>query len=178
MSTPVPANLYTQGFGSRPENVEIPTYQPRPPASTDVHWPQGKRWIDTVADAEYSLTSFSSALGVVSATWVALGGGSSALATLSGDTGVAVPVGGDIEIAGTSPQIVTSASGSTVTISAGTGGFPITPYVVGPSGEAGYQTVQSAITAANAAGGGLVFIQNGTYTENLTLFSNVFLLGD
>jgi len=46
--------------------------------------------------------------------------------------------------------------------------FPITPYVVGPVGLAGYQTVQSALDAANAAGGGVVYMQPGTYTENLT----------
>lgn len=53
--------------------------------------------------------------------------------------------------------------------------FPITPFVVGPSGQAGYQTIQSAVTAANAAGGGMVWIQPGTYTENLTLFSGIQL---
>ena len=65
----------------------------------------------------------------------------------------------------------------TLTYTPTASGFPITPFVVGPVGEAGYQTIQSAITAANAAGGGLVFIQKGTYTENLTLFSGVDLLG-
>lgn len=51
--------------------------------------------------------------------------------------------------------------------------FPITPFVVGPSGQAGYQTIQSALTAANAAGGGMVWVQPGTYTENLTFFSGI-----
>ena len=56
-------------------------------------------------------------------------------------------------------------------------GFPISPFVVGPSGKAGYQTVQSAINAANTAGGGTVYVQPGTYTENLTLFTKVDLIG-
>lgn len=51
--------------------------------------------------------------------------------------------------------------------------FPITPFVVGPSGQAGYQTIQSALNAANAAGGGMVWVQPGTYTENLTFFSGI-----
>lgn len=55
------------------------------------------------------------------------------------------------------------------------GAFPITPYVVGSSGEAGYTTIQSAITAAVAGGGGVVYIQPGTYTEDLTLASGVHL---
>ena len=55
--------------------------------------------------------------------------------------------------------------------------YPITPYVVGPVGSAGYQTIQSAINAANAAGGGAVYIQQGLYVENLTLFDQVNLVG-
>lgn len=51
----------------------------------------------------------------------------------------------------------------------------ITPYVVGPGGA--YTTIQSAITAANAAGGGVVYIKPGAYTENLTLFDGVDLYG-
>lgn len=47
--------------------------------------------------------------------------------------------------------------------------FPITPYVVGPVDKAGFQTIQSAITAANAGGGGMVYIQPGIYTENLSI---------
>lgn len=57
----------------------------------------------------------------------------------------------------------------------GTDTFPITPYVVGPAGVAGYQTIQSAVNAANAAGGGIVYIMPGTYTESLTLYSGVDL---
>jgi len=55
--------------------------------------------------------------------------------------------------------------------------YPITPYVVGPTGQAGYQTIQSALDAANTAGGGVIFIQPGTYTENLTLYGNTEIVG-
>ena len=80
------AAVYTQGFGSRPENVEVPTIQPRAPATTDVRWPLGKRWIDTLDNAEYVLTSFGSSLGVVSANWALLGVAAGALNTLSDDS--------------------------------------------------------------------------------------------
>lgn len=60
-------------------------------------------------------------------------------------------------------------------LAAGANAYPITPYVVGPNG--GYSTIQSAIDAANAAGGGLVFIQPGTYTENLIFADNVPISG-
>lgn len=55
--------------------------------------------------------------------------------------------------------------------------YPITPYVVGPIGVAGYQTIQSALDAADAAGGGVVYIMPDQYTENLTLYDGVHLYG-
>lgn len=67
--------------------------------------------------------------------------------------------------------------GGNPTITATAGGYPITPYVVGPVGQAGYTTIQAAINAANGAGGGAVFIQPGVYVENLTLFGDIQLVG-
>ena len=55
--------------------------------------------------------------------------------------------------------------------------FPITPFVVGPIGQAGYQTIQSALDAANAAGKGAVWVMPGTYTENLTFYPTSQLSG-
>ena len=54
--------------------------------------------------------------------------------------------------------------------------YPITPFVVGPVATAGYQTIQSAIDAAALAGGGSVYIQDGYYTEDLTLPIGVDLI--
>jgi hypothetical protein len=116
------ANVYTQGFGSRPENVEVPHIDLRAPAVTDVLYPIGKRWINTVASTEYSLTSFSSALGVVTANWSLLGTDTGALNTLTGNTGGAIaPAAGNISIVGTG-GLTFAGSGSTLTgsISAGT----------------------------------------------------------
>ena len=63
------ASLYTQGFGTRPENVEVPTLQPKAPVATDTNWPLGKRWIDTVGLNAYTLVGLSSIGGVLLATW-------------------------------------------------------------------------------------------------------------
>lgn len=110
------ANVYTQGFGSRPEGVEVPTYQGRAPTTTDVNWPLGKRWINTVAGSEYSLCNFSTSLGVVSANWSLLGTDTGALNTLTGGSGGAIsPSAGNITLAGTANQITTTGSGSTIT---------------------------------------------------------------
>lgn len=58
------------------------------------------------------------------------------------------------------------------------GNFPITPFVVGPVGQAGYQTIQSGLDAANAAGGGSVYVLPGTYNENLVLYGNTDIVGN
>jgi len=63
------ANLYTQGFGSRPENVEVPHVDVRAPASTDVLYPIGKIWINRLANTVYFLTSQTSSAGVTTSTW-------------------------------------------------------------------------------------------------------------
>lgn len=55
--------------------------------------------------------------------------------------------------------------------------YPITPFVVGLVGQAGYQTIQSAINAAHAVGEGTVYIQPGIYAEDLILYDKVDLWG-
>jgi hypothetical protein len=117
MTVPQGASLYTQGFGSRPEDVEIPHYDTRSPAPTDVGFPLGKSWINTASNLVFILTSFSSSLGAVSATWLNLGTSSSDVTGLSGNTGVATPTAGIIAIVG-SGLVSVAAAGSTLTISA------------------------------------------------------------
>jgi hypothetical protein len=56
----------------------------------------------------------------------------------------------------------------------------VTPFIVSAAGSANganFTTIQAAVNAANTAGGGIVVVQPGTYTENLTLFSNVHIMG-
>ena len=56
--------------------------------------------------------------------------------------------------------------------------YPITPFVVGPPGQARYRTIQSAIDAACSAGGisQAIYVQPGVYTEDLD-FSSATALG-
>lgn len=144
------ANVYTQGFGSRPENVEVPHIDVRAPAITDINYPIGKTWVDTVGEAAYTLTGLSTSAGVTTATWVTTGSGTGAVATLTGDSGTATPSGGNIKIAGTANQIVTSASGSTVTLAL-TG--PYTPATYTAHGVLiGEGTSSIAATAAGTTG--------------------------
>lgn len=64
---------------------------------------------------------------------------------------------------------------STVTVSYKRTINRITPFIVGSTGN--FSTVQAAVTACAAAGGGTVLVQPGTYTENLTLSSGVIIAG-
>lgn len=50
-----------------------------------------------------------------------------------------------------------------------------TGFVVAPNGT--YTTIQSACDAANTAGGGIVVVRPGAYTEDLTLYDDVHILG-
>lgn len=50
-----------------------------------------------------------------------------------------------------------------------------TSVVLGSKGT--YTTIQSAVTAANAAGGGIVFVRAGSYSELVTVPSNVTITG-
>jgi len=51
-------------------------------------------------------------------------------------------------------------------------------YVVDHDGSGDYTTIQAAINAANADGGGLVYVRDGVYTENLICYNNVFVRGE
>src|SRR5260221_1584431 len=78
------ANLYTQGFGSRPENVEIPFITTRDPTSSDAaNFPIGKVWINTVTPSVSTLGAISVVNGIASATWLS-GGNSGASTTAAG----------------------------------------------------------------------------------------------
>lgn len=100
--------------------------------------------------------------------------------TLTGDTGGPVSPDGanNINIVGGDTITVNGNPGTnTLTIDAAAGSYPISPFIVGPVGQAGYQTIQDGLDAADAAGGGTVYVQPGLFAENLTLYSSVDLSG-
>jgi len=55
--------------------------------------------------------------------------------------------------------------------------YEISKYIVDTNDVSCYQTIQEAINIAQAAGGGVIYIRPGTYTENLTLYDGVNLIG-
>lgn len=177
------SSLYSLGNGttsssSFPGNALV---MDRSPTSSDIRGPNGafsigQLWVNKTLGSSFQLVSFSSSGGSVSANWITTASATGALNTLSGNTGTATPSAGNISIEGSELYNVTGA-GSTLTISPAISGYPMSPFVVGPVGSAGYQTIQSAINAAFAAGGGTVLIQKGVYTEDLTLKNGVDLRG-
>jgi len=146
------------------------------PTTSDKNYPNGFVWIFKNGDTRTSYF-YGGLDSSGDAVWILAGPGASEVDTLTGDTGGAIsPTAGNINILG-GDGLTVAGAGSTLTINRDAeGGFPITPYVVGSSGEAGYTTIQAAVNAANVAGGGMVYIQPGTYTEDLTLFDQVHLV--
>lgn len=152
---PVGANLYGTSGATPSNSLNSAIRATRAPASTDTRGPQGnltvgQRWIDTSANATYTLTSFSASNGIVSATWITDGGGSGALATLSGDTGTATPSGGNIQIAG-GAGITTSASGAVVTVALTGGSTAIDSFVPDAGTNPVVPTALGAVTMAGTA---------------------------
>lgn len=91
----------------------IPIISLRTPATTDIHYPLGQPWVYETGNAVYYLTSKSAG----SAHWEVAASPTGAVSTLTGDSGTAVPVAGNIQIAGTANQISSIASGAIVTLS-------------------------------------------------------------
>jgi len=161
------ANLYTQGFGSRPENLEVPEIQARAPTSLDVR-SVGKFWVDTSAGSAYVCSSQTSSPTGTASTWVFLGAAAGDLNTLTtADLTIVIPSSGNIDLVG-SGSITTTGSGDTATVTltgltnhnvlVGAGTSTITK--VSPSATSGIPLVSAGSSAdphystAVVAGGG------------------------
>lgn len=147
---------------------------PRPNDSKNFR--EGDEWLDKLTAQWWKLMDITGNV----ATWNRIGGPSTSSEEFIPDSGTSpvVPNGSNqITITGGAGLEVIGGT-NTLTIERSGDGFPITPYVVGPSGQAGYQTIQAALDAANTSGGGMVFVQAGTYTEDLTFYTNIQMFGD
>ena len=174
------AMLNTMGFGNRPENVEIPHIDVRAPSTQDFMYPVGKRWINNVANNEYSLTSLSSFNGATTATWTLLGAGEGDLNTLTGDSGGAIsPSAGNINILGTGSEITTTGAGSTITLSLPatlvapgslevTSGFTVDAGTTAITGTTNINTSGAAVTTIGTGGTGATHIGNATGNTAVT----------
>jgi len=161
---------YGGGQVQNPANVILVNGAP------SIHHVEEKLGTLAVQNDTGSIYCLSSKVGGT-ATWTALGAGSSDVDSLTGNSGGAIaPVGGNIILSGGGLANFVG-SGNTLTLTSKANGFPVTQYVVGSTESAGYATIQAAVTAANSAGGGIVVVQPGDYTENLTLYDGVHITG-
>ncbi len=165
------ASVYTQGFGTRPEGVEVPHYDTRAPSSTDVLYPVGKQWV-YVGNSIYQLLNLSTSQGVTSATWVE----------------IADADGPVQEILGTSNEIDVASAAGTYTLSLPTsvvapGSLETTTTLTATLGDitatngnivrgtAGNKDVYSSVattTTAGANSAGTVTLASGTATVETT----------
>jgi hypothetical protein len=161
--------LYTQGFGSYPENVEIPVISNSlPPSSTTgAIYPIGKRWIDQSTNTAYTLTSISAFDGLLTYTWQVSAGGSAIVATVSGNTGTASPSAGNISIVGAATQLTTAASGSTLTISV------TDPFDIADLGVSGNATIGGTLGVT-----GTTTMTNAVVTSALTVDGTALVTGN
>lgn len=100
----------------------VPFATVRSPSTGDITgpngpWRIGQSWINSTANASFVLTSLTSSAGQVLATWTEATNRSTFLETLTGNSGVATAVAGNINAVGTTNQITTTGSGSTLTLS-------------------------------------------------------------
>lgn len=192
MTTQPGAMVYTQGFGSRPENVEVPFVPnpPRAPTASDNNFPVGKRWIYTDV-ASYELIGLTTTNGITLANWNLLASDTGPLNTLTGDSGGAIaPSAGNINLAGTGGQIATAGGGSTITFSLigpftpssftahgvllGEGSSSIVATTPGTNGQLliGSTGADPAFSTLTSTGGTLT-VTGGAHTLNLDLAAPV-----
>lgn len=65
------ANLYSQAFGSHPENVEVPFISNRAPTNSDVLYPLGKFWL-WPNNHLYVLLGLTTSQGITTANWATI----------------------------------------------------------------------------------------------------------
>ena len=172
------AAVYTQGFGTRPENVEVPHIDTRAPAATDVLYPIGKPWIDKLNQNAYILVAQTTTNGVVSSVWVETGGSTGAVSSVVG-TANQVTVTTAAGVATVSLPSAITTPGSLTTTTTLTGGTGITAttgnitatngnFVLGTAGNKLVSTSVATTTTAGANSIGSVTLASGTATVATT----------
>jgi len=79
---------------------------------------------------------------------------------------------------GAASQVMVTDGAGTLSFST-VSGSAITLYIVDGAGVTAYTTIQSALTAANAAGlAAMIYVRPGTYTEDLTIYSDQMIVGE
>jgi hypothetical protein len=153
------ANLYAVAVGTRPENVEVPTYQSRAPTSADTNFPLGKLWL-FVGNSLWYLLSQSTANNITTSNWVQLSSSSGTV----------------LSVAGTVNQITSTNAAGAVTLSL--------PAAITAPGSVTVTSKLNFVTGANTSTGvsgamtaGSVTVANTSVTANSLIFCYPAALG-
>ena len=174
-------NKFNRSYGLNNPLQELfpePVVAQRAPTANDIGYRIGQTWVDQTSNQIYGLASITSGAAV----WSILGPGASDVDTLTGDTGGAIsPTGGNINLLG-GDLLTVAGAGSTLTFNPTSAAYPLSKFVVAQDGSGGYSTIQAALDAANterisSGRGQTVYVQPGTYTENLTFYEDIDLHG-
>ena len=124
-----PQSLYQASGGALSSGPFLTVLMARDPAIGDIgdtggQYPSGKRWINTVTNAEWYLNSFTSISGTVAANWQRLGAlPFTGVETITGTGGTAVSPDalGNINLLGTNVTVAESPITHTLTLTAAGG---------------------------------------------------------
>lgn len=122
--------------------------------------------------------AFDSAAFTVTDGFVQLVGGGSPITTLTAND-ASFTTGTNITLNGVDGITTVNAGAGTISIDnkRWLSAYTVDAMAVPGSNNAEYTTIQAAINAAAAAGGGTVYVRPGTYVENLTLAASVDVIG-
>lgn len=171
-----PSLFSSTPFGLTTNVSPAPVSSTRSPNSSDVSWPIGQTWVNTVAALEFTLVSVANG----TATWQQASSTASNVNTLTASSGGALsPSGNNLSIVGTANQVTTTGAGSTITISIPTtfiapGSIASTTTITAGTGltvTSGGATISAGgltVTAGGAAITGNVAV-TGSVTASTTL---------
>jgi hypothetical protein len=155
------ANLYTAGFGLRPENIEVPHVDVRIPTTNDVLFPVGKWWLYKGNSLWYLLNQ-TSVGGSLQSNWVEVSGsGGSGVISVNANNGlIASPTSGSVIVSGV----------NATTSSVGVASFNSSDFTVSGAGQVSLAS-SSGFVWSDVSSNITMAVNNGYTTNSLTLLT-------
>ncbi len=179
------ANVYTQGFGSRPENVEVPHIDVRAPSSSDILYPVGKFWL-FLNNSLWYLLGQSSVNGITTSNWIEISTSAGGVLSVTGTTNqiLASPTTGNVVLSLIGPYtpatytahgvLIGEGTSSIAATSAGTAGQLLTS-----GGASADPTWTTATFPATAGATGTILRSNGTnWVASTDTYPDTVVAGD
>ena len=168
-SVPVPSQAssgaYSSGGGITPLNQFVSFIAARDPTVYDINYGIGKTWINKLNGNYWVLAYFTNIAtsGQIEANWVQISAAGGSLVTVDADSGTATASSGVMTFSGTSNEITTAASGSTVT-------WSVPSTFIAPGSIAATTTLSSVgATTLATTGASVSTFGNVTGTTSVTI---------